>query len=206
MYNEIFIKKIYEFKSSTDSPKILDVGSNIGLSILFFKEQYPNCSIIGFEADPHIYEYLKFNTQGINDLELVRKAVFDKETELNFCSDNSDGGSLFQESQTSIKVKTCLLSCYLKEPIDFLKVDIEGAETIVLRECREKLFNVKNLFVEYHSFNDNRQSLHELLQIISEAGFRYYISGIEHCSSNPFMKKTLNNNMDLQLNISCVRD
>jgi uncharacterized radical SAM superfamily Fe-S cluster-containing enzyme len=47
MIDEIFIKRNYEFKSPKESPKIIDVGANIGLSIIFFKQLYPK-SIITF--------------------------------------------------------------------------------------------------------------------------------------------------------------
>jgi len=32
-----------------------------------------------------------------------------------------------------------------------LKIDIEGAEYDVLKDCEDSLENVKNIFVEYHS-------------------------------------------------------
>ena len=37
MCKELFAEEIYRFRSATDHPYILDCGSNIGLSILYFK-------------------------------------------------------------------------------------------------------------------------------------------------------------------------
>ena len=46
---------------------------------------------------------------------------------------------------------TCVrLKDLLDDDIDFLKIDIEGAEYAVLKDCSDDLTNVKNLFVEYH--------------------------------------------------------
>src|SRR5690606_3275073 len=41
-YKEIFADNSYRFESENDHPVIIDCGSNIGLSILFFKELYPH--------------------------------------------------------------------------------------------------------------------------------------------------------------------
>jgi hypothetical protein len=59
----------------------------------------------------------------------------------------------------------------LDSPVDFLKIDIEGAEYAVLKDCRDRLQNVRNLFVEYHAAPDEPQRLNEMLSWFSEAGF-----------------------------------
>lgn len=55
-YKEIFEQQIYRFLTSRSSPVIIDGGSNIGLSIIFLKQLYPNCKITAFEADPQVLE------------------------------------------------------------------------------------------------------------------------------------------------------
>ena len=40
MFNDIFLEACYFFRADTDRPLILDCGSNIGMSILFFKKLY----------------------------------------------------------------------------------------------------------------------------------------------------------------------
>lgn len=52
LFNELFADACYSFRAQTDSPLIFDCGSNIGLSILFFKKLYPKARVIGFEPDP----------------------------------------------------------------------------------------------------------------------------------------------------------
>jgi hypothetical protein len=54
-YQEIFEEECYSFNASSSYPFIIDCGSNIGLSIIYFKRQYPNARIIGFEPDPMIF-------------------------------------------------------------------------------------------------------------------------------------------------------
>ncbi|HKZ65867.1 MAG TPA: hypothetical protein VJ111_05915, partial [Chitinophagaceae bacterium] len=56
--NEMFKEKVYKFTSSKKNPYIIDCGSNIGMSILYFKSLYPEARILGFEADPYIFSFL----------------------------------------------------------------------------------------------------------------------------------------------------
>src|SRR3979490_75276 len=48
------------------APKvILDIGSNIGTSILFFHQQYPSAKIYGFEPHPETFRILQTNVGSI---------------------------------------------------------------------------------------------------------------------------------------------
>ena len=63
-------------------------------------------------------------------------------------------------------VRCVRLNDLLNEEIDFLKIDIEGAELPVLKDCSDNLKNVKNLFVEYHGKYDEMFKLNEILEIL----------------------------------------
>jgi hypothetical protein len=102
------------------------------------------------------------------------------------------------------RVVSCKLDHLLAEPVDFLKIDIEGAEVDALL-ASTKLRNVKRIFVEYHSFCKQKQRLHELLQTLTDSGLRYYIKTI-FSPYHAFLKQETHAGMDLQLNISCVRN
>jgi len=83
-----------------------------------------------------------------------------------------------------------------------LKIDIEGAEYEVLMDCRDSLLNVKNIFIEYHSFNISDQNLSEILQILQKNKFRYFIKSPNNKDAPLINKKSkFNPAMDLQLNI-----
>jgi hypothetical protein len=69
--------------------------------------------------------------------------------------------------------------------VDFLKMDIEGAEAEVLLDIESELHSVQNLFFEYHSTPGKQQVLGELLSVVTKAGFRYIINGT-HGPSLPF--------------------
>lgn len=209
-YRDIFQDKIYNFKSKSESPRIIDCGSNIGLSVIFFKEKYPESRVISFEPDPSIFLVLKENIErnDYKNVELINKAVWINEKDLEFIQDGSDGGRLFIEKENlekKISVPSVRLASFLEEYVDLLKIDIEGAETVVLQSCKEKLNNVENIFIEYHSIANEKQNLHHLLNILSENDFRVYIHSLSR-KKQPFIRSNECSFFDMQLNIFAFKN
>lgn len=208
-HEEIFVGQSYRFNAINAQPVILDCGANIGTSCLFFKKLYPNAKITAFEADPKIANILTHNmfTNHIKDIDIVNKAVWVHNKGISFASEGSDAASIFGEGEKqhipSIRLKDVLEQF---PSIDMLKIDIEGAETEVIKDCKDELGKVQNLFIEYHSFPGQTQELGTLLNILTENGFRYFIRDVQDRPS-PLINHLYKNNtlMDLQLNIFAVK-
>lgn len=208
-YNEIFINEIYNFKQSPNKNIILDCGSNMGLSVLYFSKKFPNHTVYAFEPDAHIFSILKENVNSFNlsNVKLFEKAVWDKEETLSFYTDNGMGGRVLSSyrDQVPTKIETVRLFDYLTKEVDFLKIDIEGAENTVLRDCKTKLPAIGSFFFEYHNDVNREQTLHELLELVKGAGFQYYIkeSGVRQ---SPFRDtRLICESFDMAINIFCYR-
>ena len=210
MYKEIFIKQIYKFRNSNRLPFIIDCGANIGLSVIFFKTLFPNSKIIAFEPDPYIFSILQNNVSCYDNIELHQQGVSGTEGTRSFYIEGADGGRIVDSSKITdkiIEVNTTLLSNYLDCSVDFLKIDIEGKEVEVLLESKEFLKNVKNIFVEYHSFAANKQELNLIINVLTETGFRIYFHLPAEIPATPFIRRNYGKDeIDLQLNIFCVRE
>ncbi|SOD81195.1 FkbM family methyltransferase [Spirosoma fluviale] len=210
IYDEVFNKKIYQFETNNKRPYIIDAGANIGLSVLYFKQLYPDAEILAFEPDEKVFDALSYNVQsfGLENVTYLKKALWNEETELEFMSEGADAGRVAVKNDATqlIQVPTESLRKYLNRKVDFLKIDIEGAETTVLEDCANLLHNVERLFVEYHSFVDKPQELHQLLLFLANAGFRYNVQHIGVFSSHPFCQIHQYLGMDNQLNIFAVRN
>jgi FkbM family methyltransferase len=207
-YSEIFERDIYRFSSTNSSPCIIDCGSNIGLSIIYFKNLFPNSKIIGFEADPNIYNMLIKNIASFNlsDVSLYQKAVWNKNEKIKFLLEGGNSSRLaYKDGPDVIQVDGVSLRPFLEQTVDFLKIDIEGAEFEVIEDCQDLLYQVKNLFIEYHSFLDQDQKLSKLLSILTKAGFRYYLQHTGVYSKYPFVSINTMIGMDLQMNIFAYR-
>jgi FkbM family methyltransferase len=207
-FREIFADDNYKFNAKSDEPVIYDCGANIGLSCLYFKSLYPKAIIIAFEADKNIANILSVNLQknNIKDVTVISSAVWVHDDGVQFSTEGSDGGSILG-LDGKIKVPSVRLKSILEKSIniiDLLKIDIEGAEYEVIKDCDKSLDNVKNIFIEYHSWNNSPQNLSEILAILEQNSFRYFVNGI--CGrSQPFINKGEDQNMDLQLNIFGIK-
>ena len=204
---EIFVDEVYRFDSAKADPFIMDAGANIGLSVLYFKQRFPAATVMAFEPDPQMFDLLRRNTAGLPGVELRNAAAWTADTTLTFFTEGSLAGSTeidFLNKGRAVTVAAERLRDRLVErPVDFLKIDIEGAENEVLPDIADALDRVGLLFFEYHSAPGRPQRLGELLQLICDQGFRYVINGA-HGARLPFVE-TVPHGFELQLNVSCFR-
>ena len=190
-FKDIFKNKIYHFNTQKREPFIIDAGSCIGMSILYFKHVYPEARIIGFEPDREIFEILENNIKrnDLTNVELINTALTSREGERVFFPDGTDGGSLvYKSNKEPTRVKAVRLSDYINEPVDFLKMNIEGAELDVLSEISDKLHYINEMVIEYHSFDNSNQVLHKILDLLNRKGFMYLINDFDDAESNPAVR------------------
>lgn len=204
-FKEIFADESYKFESELTDPVIYDCGSNIGLSCIYFKKLFPAAIIKAFEADPNIAKYLNNNLyqNGFTDVEVIEKAVWIEDGEIDINSEGADASTIFS-SDANLKVESVRLKKLLEKEqrVDLLKMDIEGAEVQVLNDCRNNLSSVRNIFIEFHSYTNDKQKLSKLISVLEENNFRYFIKPVAD-REKPFINKInkFNPAMDLQLNI-----
>jgi FkbM family methyltransferase len=208
-YQEILVSEIYRFEAQTDSPLIVDCGANIGFSVVYFKHLYPRARVIAFEPEPTLYGMLQRNIEAmeLTGVELHCSAVWIEHTSLEFTPNGSVGGHFTRDSDGGPRqmVSAIRLRELLDQHIDFLKLDIEGAEAVVLRDCADKLGNVDCFFFEYHGLPKEAQVLDDLLRLCRLSGFRYYIKEARNVS-HPFLSREREWPYDLQLNIYAFRE
>jgi hypothetical protein len=68
---------------------------------------------------------------------------------------------------------------YLVEPVDFLKMNIEGAEWEALSDSGERLQLVSEMAIEYHHLPGLPRTLHRILGLLDELGFDYVVSDFD---------------------------
>lgn len=207
--DEIFIDEYYKIDFGTRSPYIIDCGAHIGMSVLYCKQQYPESKIIAFEPDSGNYELLSKNISSFEckDVDLRKEAVWIENTTLNFAGTGSMSSRIEENANNnSTSVKAIRLKDILVEKVNFLKLDIEGAEYKVIIDIREKLHLIEYLFIEYHGSFLQNSELNEILQIVTEAGYKYYIKEAAESYHTPFSRKGQKPDYDLQLNIFCFRN
>jgi FkbM family methyltransferase len=187
-WHDIFVRESLAFNSRCRAPRILDCGANLGLASLYFKRRDSEARITAFEPDPVIAPLLRMNLaqNGGGDIEVVEAAVWSTRDRLSFFSDHADAGALAAtetphgaRERTPTTVDSVRLREWLvREEIDLLKLDIEGAELTVLQDVESALGSVAAIHLEVHDLNPARRLLPECASILDRAGFVTALGGV----------------------------
>jgi FkbM family methyltransferase len=210
-YEEIFVKGIYNFQTNNRFPLIIDCGSNIGISILYFKSLFPGAKVLAFEPDRENFSLLKTNIEqnNLENISLHQKAVWVNDDGVVFEEKGSEGSRVADktETQKGILVESLRLATLLQneDSIDFLKMDIEGAEYEVIKDCEQHLSRINFMFIEYHGTAGETYKLTNMLNIFDKSGFRVYIKNAADLLNQPFLQQKTGEIYDVQLNIFCYK-
>lgn len=187
LYDDIFHTKSYYWDGVSARPFILDLGAHIGLAALYFKERYPQATVVSFEANPETFSLLEKNVRQnhLTGVQTVHAAVGKEEGTATFHIDKrgkdawSWGDSIVindwndPKDYEAVTVPAVRLSAYMSQPVDILKIDVEGAETEVLEECADKLSQVKRIVMEFHHSASNPDNdFKKIIRILRSHGFR----------------------------------
>lgn len=162
---EVFHDAVYQHALDAlgECRSIVDLGSNIGLSCLFFADRCPGAKIFALEPFPPNYKLLQMNTAPLLRSGVCRtlQAAFwrDQGTNLSFClPEESSSAGIFLVPASGTPAGECVrgltMNSILAESgfhqVDLLKVDIEGAEVDLFRGQNEWLHRVRGIAVEFH--------------------------------------------------------
>jgi FkbM family methyltransferase len=138
---EVFRLGEYDAPDVPTPEVIVDLGSHIGASVLFFHQRYPAARIIAAEPDPTNFEKLRRNVAHLTGVDLFNVAVGESNGTIDFyASGELDGWASSTQRTNRWQRKTtvdCVTLDRLHEmvgvgPADLVKIDVEGAEYAVL--------------------------------------------------------------------------
>lgn len=134
--------------------------------------------MIAFEPNSRIFGILSQNIKrnAWKNVTAYPYALSGHEGKLSFFTQESGlAGSLthrnfedVEDGISEIEVPVVRLSRYIEDPVDYLKLDIEGSETEVMEEIAGKIGLVKYITIEFHdgalSENNSRAKILTLLE------------------------------------------
>lgn len=181
---------------------ILDIGTNIGETLLNFAKINTKGINYGFEPVPYLYQRAKHNIS-LNNFEniiLNNIALSDKKEKLFFHipQNNNSGGIAMSKNaqQGMLEVEAMTLDNFVSnqniEKIDFIKIDVEGFEMNVLKGGSETLTKMKpQMFIELVDNHLKRQntSSKEVILFLKNIGYK-----IHHAQT----KEKINENFNFQ--------
>jgi FkbM family methyltransferase len=139
---QVLIEREYALDLLVEPRTILDLGSHIGLSVLWFASVYPGARIIAVEPDPRNFAQLERHVGDVPNIELVHAAVAAHPGEARLSRARFSWESKV-DKDGDILVTTVTVDDLLRgasAPV-LLKIDIEGAEWDVLRSTDRRRFS-----------------------------------------------------------------
>jgi FkbM family methyltransferase len=134
---------------------IWDLGANIGLTVAHFAHLFPRARVLGVELDEANVALARRNVAPWADrCEMIHAAVWRHDGEVRY-GGWAGGTSNYQVTgrPDDVPVRAVSPATLLREhggPVDFLKIDVEGAERELLRGASEWADAVRCLKVELH--------------------------------------------------------
>jgi FkbM family methyltransferase len=218
IYDDIFGKNTYFFETENPEPRIIDCGGHIGLAVLYFKSLYPRSRVLTFEPNPETFSLLNRNIaqNSLHGVEAINMALShgDNEDAILYVGENFleawDSTDTIEpdlwdnmDQYRGISVPSARLSSYINAKVEFIKLDIEGAEYDVLEESKAKIGSVGAITLEYHQSTRNlaERKLEKTIALLSAAGFRHEL----YSQARPISLDSLPKDSVYQLILRAIR-
>jgi len=131
----------------------LDIGANIGITSMILSDYSPSGRVIAVEPNADVSRALQQNiaANGLNNVTALRTAIGDSKGTARFNANSAFG----HISESGVEVPLTTLGDLVTElalpRVDFVKIDVEGYEPVILRDAIEVL-NAQGALV-YLEFN-----------------------------------------------------
>jgi len=166
---------------------VVDIGANTGYYTLRLSSQVgKKGKIVAIEADPKSCNILKQNCElnNISNVEIKNLAISDSYKQVTLHQNKTHSGISsisakdYDKSTTNdLLIQATTLDNLLKnrfQKIDWIKIDVEGAELAVLKGSNNTLKNTKNVLIEIHEhiLKQNNEDYNDILKILKDHGFK----------------------------------
>jgi len=196
---------------------LFDIGAHFGESVTYLRELFPESQILSFEPDPDSFGTL--SSQRIPDVRYYNLAFCDRDGEMAFYKNrishtnsllkvnprsrdsiaftkarDEQRTDIFREVNEAIQVPTARLDSFCRanevEHIDLLKIDVQGAERLVLEGASEILEKTKVVVLEisFYDYYEQNSSFSDIERFLHPPGFRLF--SISEISNNPMNGRT----------------
>jgi FkbM family methyltransferase len=160
---EVFVHRYYDlpdgFLHESDVRLVVDLGANVGFSCLHWLATYPNARVIAYEPHPAFAEQCRINLalnnwQSRVEFHCAAAGVRAGRAKL------SDAGTSSRVQSDEVSGIDVAMDDFLarasNEPIDILKMDIEGGEYALLEDDRFSQLAIRALVMEWHASGRKR--------------------------------------------------
>jgi FkbM family methyltransferase len=189
---EIFVLDTYRCPrelSPGSVRRIVDVGANVGYSLIYWASKFPSAMIDAFEPHPvhlkilrrslrmnRIDGRVKIHPVAVGSANGICELV-DAGTASAIAKDNAAlGRTDFGRLQVDV---VDFFDAVKSSQIDLLKLDCEGAEYGIVMDPRFVKLQVKNLVMEWHATEEHPEARQELAERLHDLGWEIQPSTME---------------------------
>jgi FkbM family methyltransferase len=194
---EIFQGGVYDRLIKPGGGIVIDVGSHIGSFAI--KSARAANKVIAIEPEPANFQNIVRNIarNKIENIYPVRQALSNEIgiAQFNVSKASACHSLVYKVGDETIPVKVntldnLLLDMGIEEPIDFIKIDAEGAEINVLKGAHKTLKHTSKVSVAaYHTTATGEAEIGTVMRILLDAGFK--ITGDKGLRSYVYAEKSL---------------
>ena len=137
----------------------IDCGAFTGDTVEILNDHLKLDTVVAFEPDPQVFSVLRKNLKKIlpNDTKVftLATAVGEKNTILSFCTAQDGTASISETGTVKVPVSS-LDELFINQPVDFIKMDIEGSEKDALNGAKGIIMQYSPLLAisTYHKMRD----------------------------------------------------
>src|SRR2546423_12003289 len=156
-------KAEYYVRRGRQPKTILDIGSNIGASIIYFHRQFPDAKIYGFEPHPDTFSILQRNVAHLDGVTVFNYGLGATQQRIAVHADNVNFGAFNTRGSfkdrghpaAAVECEVRRLDDVLRElgiaQIDLIKIDCEGGEAEGFSTLPDEILNQCQWIVgEFH--------------------------------------------------------
>lgn len=196
-FNDAFDMQKSLLKQTQGCITIFDIGAYNGETALKYNDHFPKSNIYAFEPFPNSYADLVSNTDQYQNIYAINKGVADKEGISSFNSNkfaptnslldtHEDGASVWGtdllDTVRTINVELTTVDSFVEinniEKIDILKMDVQGAEYLVLEGAKKSIEKgiIKLIYTEIMTLPTYKGQRHfdEMIKLMRTYGFSLF--------------------------------
>jgi len=164
---------------------VVDMGAHIGAFAVRAARLAHRGKVYSYEAARKNYLLLEENRllNSLENLHIENSAISNRRGKLHLYTpaNNSILGSLLQDASSFKEVVQAItfadiIADHAISQIDFLKIDVEGAEfDILFANPDETLGKTRKIVIEFHEFEGDKRSHLDLVNLLDSQGFKVVV-------------------------------